>query len=115
MQTKLLKTYKNDLCANPFAQPYSLQKEATVTTEASEKTHRRGSFAKRTSSYMCIKKNDSSGARLLKNRVGNTANCVCGHKIEAIFSWKTTYPADGQQTNQISLCIRRRHPEDSIS
>ena len=28
---------KNELCANPLVQPYSLQKEATVTTEASEK------------------------------------------------------------------------------
>ena len=32
---------KNELCANPFlhlVQPYSLTKEATVTTDASEKT-----------------------------------------------------------------------------
>ena len=28
---------KNDLCANPLVQPYSLTKEATVTTDASEK------------------------------------------------------------------------------
>ena len=28
---------KNELCANPLVQPYSLQKEATVTTDASEK------------------------------------------------------------------------------
>ena len=28
----------NELCAKPFVQPYSLQKEATVTIDASEKT-----------------------------------------------------------------------------
>ena len=28
---------KNELCANPLVQPYSLTKEATVTTDASEK------------------------------------------------------------------------------
>ena len=28
---------KNDLCANPLVQPYSLTKEATVTTDTSEK------------------------------------------------------------------------------
>ena len=28
---------KNKLCANPLIQPYSLKKEATVTTDASEK------------------------------------------------------------------------------
>ena len=28
---------KNELCANPIVQPYSLTKEATVTTDASEK------------------------------------------------------------------------------
>ena len=29
---------KNELCANPLVQPYSLTKEATVTTDVSEKT-----------------------------------------------------------------------------
>ena len=29
---------KNELCASPLVQPYSLTKEATVKTEASEKT-----------------------------------------------------------------------------
>ena len=28
---------KNELCSNPLVQPYSLTKEATVTTDASEK------------------------------------------------------------------------------
>ena len=28
---------KNELCANPLVQPYSLTKEGTVTTDASEK------------------------------------------------------------------------------
>ena len=38
MQQKAFNTIKNDLCANPLVQPYSLEKEATVTTDASEKT-----------------------------------------------------------------------------
>ena len=29
--------HRNDLCANPFVQPYSSMKEAAVTTDASEK------------------------------------------------------------------------------
>ena len=33
-----LKNIKNELCTNPFVQPYSLTKEATATTDASEKT-----------------------------------------------------------------------------
>ena len=33
----LLKTSKNEFCANPLVQPYSLTKEATVTRDASEK------------------------------------------------------------------------------
>ena len=32
-----LENIKNELCANPLVQPYSLTKEATVTTDASEK------------------------------------------------------------------------------
>ena len=36
-QQKALKDIKNDLCADPLVQPYSLQKEVTVTTDASEK------------------------------------------------------------------------------
>ena len=38
MQQKAFEDIKNDLCANPLVQLYSLQKEATVTTDASEKT-----------------------------------------------------------------------------
>ena len=37
MQQKALADIINELCANPLVQPYSLQKEATVTTDASEK------------------------------------------------------------------------------
>ena len=37
MQQKAFEDIKNELCANPFVQPYSLQEEATVTTDATEK------------------------------------------------------------------------------
>ena len=37
MQQKAFEDIKNELCANSLVQPYSLQKEATVTTDASEK------------------------------------------------------------------------------
>ena len=37
MQQKASEDIKNELCANPSVQPYSQQKEATVTTDASEK------------------------------------------------------------------------------
>ena len=37
MQQKPFEDIKNELCANPLVQPHSLQKEATVTTDASEK------------------------------------------------------------------------------
>ena len=37
MQQKNFEDIKNDLCANLLVQPYSLQKEATVTTDGPEK------------------------------------------------------------------------------
>ena len=37
LQQKAFEDIKKELCANPLVQPYSLQKEATVTTDASEK------------------------------------------------------------------------------
>ena len=33
----LFENIKNELCANPLLQPYSLTKETTATTDASEK------------------------------------------------------------------------------
>ena len=33
----VLENIKNELCANPLVQPYNLMREATVTTDASEK------------------------------------------------------------------------------
>ena len=79
MQQTAFADIKKELCANPLVQPYSLQKEATVTTDASE-SHWRGYFARRTSSHICIEKIDSSGATLLEHRAGSTGNCLCGHK-----------------------------------
>ena len=35
--TKIFEDIKKELCANPLVQPYSLQKKAKVTTDASEK------------------------------------------------------------------------------
>ena len=61
-----------------------------------------------TSSQICIKKVDSSGAKLLEHRAESTGNCVCGHKIEAIPSWKMIYLTDGPQTTQISLSLFTR-------
>ena len=46
---------KSELCASPILLPYSLQKEATVTTDASAKKILSG-FARRTSSYICLYK-----------------------------------------------------------
>ena len=40
-------------------------------------------------SIIYVSKADSSGAKLLGHRAGSTGNCVCGHKLEAIPSWKT--------------------------
>ena len=37
IQKKAFEDIKNELCANPLVQPYSLQKKATVTTDTSEK------------------------------------------------------------------------------
>ena len=34
---KSFEDINNKLCANPIVQPYSLQRKATVTTDASEK------------------------------------------------------------------------------
>ena len=36
-EQNVFENIKNELCANPLSQPYSLTKEATVTTDASEK------------------------------------------------------------------------------
>ena len=49
MQQKALEI-KNEFHANPLVQPYSLQKETTVTTDASEKPLA-GFFARRTYMY----------------------------------------------------------------
>ena len=38
LQQKAFEDIKNELCAKPLVQPYSLQIEALVTTDKSEKT-----------------------------------------------------------------------------
>ena len=51
MEQKAFEDIKIELCANPLVQPYSLQKEATVTAHASEKAISGFFFARRTSSH----------------------------------------------------------------
>ena len=56
---------KNELYANPLVQPYSLRKEATVTTYASE-SYRRGTLTRRTSCDLRIKEVVTSRTKLLQ-------------------------------------------------
>ena len=64
---------------------------------------------------MCIKNVDSRGAKQLEQSAASTGNCVSGHKIKTIPSWKTIYPTNGSQIAQPSLRTRLGDPEDSIS
>ena len=66
-QQKTCEDTKNELCANPFVQPYSLQKEATVTADASEKTT---CGVPSQEGHPVI--NDSSRAKILEHRAGST-------------------------------------------
>ena len=85
--TKRFRRHKNELCANPVVQPNSLQKETTITLKKqltgflSQELHPAICVAGK---YMCY-----SGATLIKQRVWSTGNCLCGHKIGAIFFRKT--------------------------
>ena len=56
LQQTVFEDIKNELCANSLVQPYGLQKEATVTADASKKNHWRCFFARETSSFICIEK-----------------------------------------------------------
>ena len=89
MQQKAFEDIKNEVIANPLVQPYSLQKKQQILLTPLKKPlagfYRKE--ARRTSSQICIKKVDSNGAKLLKCRARSTGNCVCGHKIEAFFSF----------------------------
>ena len=79
MQQKAFEDIKNEFCANPLVQPYSLQKKQQLLLTPLKKPLA-GSFARRTSSHICIEKIDSSGEKLLEHRAGITGNCVCGRK-----------------------------------
>ena len=96
---------KIKLCANPLVQPYTFQKEARVTTDASAKAIC-GVLSQKGNRYICIEKIDSTRAKLLEHRAVSTDNCV--HKTEAILSWKTIYLTEGPQTTQISLHQMKR-------
>ena len=81
------------------------------------KSHWWGSFKRRTCSYICIKKFDA-GAKLLKNKTRSTADCLHGHKIKAVPSWKTIYPTDGPKNHSTiflhqTLRSRRQHQLES--
>ena len=86
----------------------------TITNDGSEKPLV-GVFHKKKIQLYMYQIIDYSDANLPKNRARHTAGCFCGHKNEAMSSRKITYPTDGPQINQISLCTRQGDPEDSIN
>ena len=55
----------NELCTNPLVQPYSLTKEATVSTDASEKAIG-GTLTRRTSCDLRIEEVVTSRTKLLQ-------------------------------------------------
>ena len=56
---------KNEFCANPLVQPYSLTKKATVTIGLRE-SYRRGSLTTRTSCDLRLKEVITSRTKLLQ-------------------------------------------------
>ena len=90
MQQNAFEDIKNDLSATPIVQPYSLQHEGTVTTAASKK-QLAGFFCKKDIQFLCIKKVDSSAAKVFEHRAGSTGNWLCGQMI----SRKLTYYSAG--------------------
>ena len=109
IQQKAFEDMKNELCANPLVQPYSLQEEATVTTDASEKAIGGVLLARRTSSHISIKKIDSNRAKLVEHRAGSTGNCVCGHitKNNSLLKYDLLYRLNTNHSN-ISFHQTRR-------
>ena len=105
---------KNEFCANPLVQPYSLTKEATVTTDASEKAIGRV-LTRRTSCDLRIEELVTSRTKLLQYWARGTCNRLCGHMIETIPTRKKVHSTDWPQTSRISLRPRRRNSENSIS
>ena len=72
MQKKSFGGMKNELCANPLVQPYSLQKEATITTDASEKA------------IGGVLSQKGHPVIYVLGKLTPVTYCVCGNKIEAI-------------------------------
>ena len=114
MQQKSFEDIKNELCANPLVQPYGLQKELTVNTAASEKFIG-GVLSQKGNPVIYVSRKLTPAEQNYTNIEREALAIVCGHKIEAIRSWKTIYPTDGPQNIQISLCTRQGDPKDSIS
>ena len=110
-QESAFEKIKHELCVRPVVQPYSVQNEATITSDAYERAI--GGIISQTHSILYVSR--LLNPELLKNWAGSTGNCVVSHKIEPIPSWKTIYPTDGSQNARISLSARWGDPEDSIS
>ena len=71
VQQKAFEDIKNEFCAKPLVQPYSFQREATVTTDAFEKTVGGVFFAKKDiQSFIYIEKVDSSKCKTTQTYSG---------------------------------------------
>ena len=110
MQYKTFEVIKNELCANPLVQPYSLQKEATVTTDSSEKAIWKSRVLSQEGHPVIYVSRKLTPAEQNYSNIEREELAIVFvvTRLKTIPSWKTIYPTDWPQITQISLHQTRR-------
>ena len=113
LQQEAFEDVKNELFANPFLQPYSLQNEGTVTTDAFEKIN--GGFLQEGHPVINVSRKLSPAEQNFSNIERETLTIVFVVTRLKQFLLKRRFTLQkGHIKTQISLCTRRRDSEDSI-
>ena len=94
LKQKDFEEIKNELCANPLVQPYSLQKEAIITTDASEKAI--GGVLSQEGHPVIFVSTKLTPAEQNYSNIERQALAIVFvvTRLKAILSWKTIYPTD---------------------
>ena len=99
-------------CANPLVQPYSLQKEATVTTDASEKASG-GVFWQEGHPVIYVSRKLTPVEQNYSNIERKALAIVFVFtRLKQLLGRQFTLQTDPKPLKY--LCTRRRDPEDSI-
>ena len=113
---RAFKRLKSELASKPVVQPYSLKKEVTITTDASERAIG-GVLSQEGHPVIYVSKSFFQAEQRYSNieREALADGCFCGRTLEAVLIWPEIQPRNRSSSPGIHICSKQGTLKNRIS